>query len=110
MHGDIAHPGTASALRGQRALARAGPRPPLPLKTLMVEHSDARRVLANATGISPDCIFARTRLEDLIADSLVMEVVVIELEDFLGREADRAAVRKLETVEDLARHMLAFKA
>jgi acyl carrier protein len=107
MHGNIAHSGTQAAPRRQSSLAQ---RPAAARKAPGIEHADAMQVLANATGISRNCIFARTRLEDIIGDSLVMEVVVLELEEFLGREADRAALRKLETVEDLSRHILTVKA
>jgi acyl carrier protein len=75
-----------------------------------VNCSAARHILAAATDVSADRIFALTRLEDIISDSLVMEVVVCELEEFLGSEADRTALWRLDTVEDLARYMIEMKA
>jgi acyl carrier protein len=95
MHTSLAHPSIAAAPRHLGAA---------------VNCPAARHILAAATGVAAEFIFAPTRLEDIIGDSLVMEIVVCELEEHLGREADRAALWKLETVEDLARHMLEMKA
>lgn len=95
MHSNLAHPSHADAPRRPSAA---------------VNCAAARHILAAATDVAAERIFALTRLEDIVSDSLVMEVVVLELEEFLGCEADRAALWKLETVEDLARHMLEMKA
>jgi acyl carrier protein len=110
MHGNLAHPDAAAAPRRQSDAVQGQPRALASGATQAVDCADARLMLANATGISPECIFARTRLEDLIGDSLVLEVVVCELEEFLWIEADRERLWRLETVEDLARHMLEMKA
>jgi acyl carrier protein len=95
MHSTLAHSFTASVPRRTAAA---------------VNCAAARSILAEATGVSADLIFALTRLEDIIGDSLVMEVVVLELEQYLGCEADRTALWTLETVEHLARHMCDIKA
>ncbi len=95
MHSTLAHSFTVSA---PRRTAEA------------VNCAVARRVLAAATGVSADLIFAPTRIEDIVSDSLVMEVVVLELEEYFGCDADRTALWGLETVEDLARHMRDMKA
>jgi acyl carrier protein len=95
MHSILAPPSIAVAPR------RAG---------AAVNCSAARHILAAATDVSADRIFALTQLEDIISDSLVMEVVVCELEEFLCVEADRTALWKLDTVEDLARHIVEMKA
>jgi acyl carrier protein len=95
MHSNLAHPFIAPAPRSSSA---------------PVSCAAARHILAAATDVVADRIFALTRLEDIISDSLVMEVVVMELEEFLGCEPDRAALWKLETVEDLARHMFETQA
>jgi acyl carrier protein len=94
MHSSLAHPSIAAAPR---------------LPAAAVNCAAARHILAAATGVAVELIFAPTRLEDIIGDSLVMEIVVCELEEYLGVEADRAALWKLETVEDLARFMLEIK-
>jgi acyl carrier protein len=95
MHSTVAHRSIAAAPRRTSA---------------QVNCAAARHILAAATGVAAELIFALTRLEDIISDSLVMEIVVCELEEYLGVEADRAALWKLETVEDLARFMLEMKA
>ena len=95
MHGNLAHPSIADSPRRTSAA---------------VNCAAARRILAAATDVPTERIFALTRLEDIISDSLVMEVAVLEIEEFLGCEADRAALWKLENVEDLARLMLEMEA
>jgi acyl carrier protein len=95
MHTSLAHRSIAAAPR---------------LPAASVNCAAARHILAAATGVAAELIFAPTRLEDIVSDSLVMEIVVCELEEYLGCEAHRAALWKLETVEDLARHMLEMKA
>ena len=95
MQSTVAHPSIAAAPRRTGAAANC---------------AAARHILAAATNIPADRIFALTRLEDIVSDSLVLEIVVCELEEYLGIEADRAALWKLETVEDLARHLLEMKA
>jgi acyl carrier protein len=75
-----------------------------------VDCAAARHILAAAAGVSAERIFPQTRLDHLIGDSLVLEMVVFELEEHLGCEADRVALWKLETVEDLARHMFEIEA
>ncbi len=95
MHSNLAHPSLAAVPHR---------------KSAAVNCAAARHILAAATDIPANRIFALTRLEDIISDSLVMEIVVCELEEYLGIEADRTALWKLETVEDLARHMPEMKA
>ncbi len=95
MHSTFAHSSTASVPRRTSAA---------------VNCAAAKHILAAATGVSAALIFAPTRLEDIIGDSLVMEIVVLELEEYLGCDADRSALWRLETVEDLARHMRDMKA
>ena len=82
-----------------------------PDRTLVsVDCAAARRIVAAATDVSPARIFASTRLADLVGDSLLMEVLILELEEYLGCEADRAALLGVETVADLSRFMNESKA
>lgn len=95
MHSNLAHSPIAAARR------RAG---------AALNCAAAKRILAAAAGVPAERIDALTRLEGIVGDSLMMELVVLELEEYSGVEADRIALWKLETVEDLARHMLEMKA
>jgi acyl carrier protein len=63
----------------------------------------ARHLLATTLGRSRSEIEDHQPLDDLIEDSLVREAVILDLEDFLGREIDRRQFCRAKTVSDLAR-------
>jgi hypothetical protein len=62
----------------------------------------ARHVLAGALNIPPSAMSDYQLLSTLIEDSLVREIVIMQAEDYLGHEIDRARFRCLDTVCDLA--------
>jgi acyl carrier protein len=69
--------------------------------------STARHLLATTLGRSRSEIEDHQPLEDLIEDSLVREAVILDLEDFLGREIDRRQFCRAKTVSDLAKMLAA---
>jgi acyl carrier protein len=71
--------------------------------TSAVDCATARHLLANTLGRSRSEISDHQALEELIEDSLVREAVILDFEDFLGREVDRKAFCKAKTVSDLAK-------
>jgi acyl carrier protein len=64
--------------------------------------ASARHVLAGALNIPRSQIGDHQLLSTLIDDSLMREVVIMQAEDFLGHEIERARFCRLETVSDLA--------
>jgi acyl carrier protein len=72
-------------------------------RSARVDCSTARHLLANTLGRSRSEIADHQRLEELIEDSLVRETVILEFEDFLGREIDRKQFCRAKTVGDLAK-------
>jgi acyl carrier protein len=69
---------------------------------LLIDCTTARHLLASALGRSRSEIDDNQLLDDLIEDSLVREVIVMEMEDFVGHEVDRARFCRARTVRDLA--------
>ena len=45
-----------------------------------VDCAAARRIVAAATDVSPARIIASTRLADVVGESLIMEILVLEIE------------------------------
>jgi acyl carrier protein len=70
--------------------------------TGLVDCASVKHFLARTLGRSRDEIADDQRLDDLIEDSLVREVIVMEMEDFLGREIDRNRFCRAATVRELA--------
>jgi acyl carrier protein len=85
-------------------------RPATPLDALygaaavtgLVDCTPVKHFLARTLGRSRDEIADDQPLDDLIEDSLVREVIVMEMEDFLGREIDRNQFCRAATVRELA--------
>ena len=89
----------------QRAHAAAPPVSAMARPSNVVPQTDcmtARRLLANTLGRSWAEISESQPLDELIEDSLVRETIIMEMEDFLGLEIDRARFCKAKTVQDLA--------
>ncbi len=88
----IAH---APAIDGAAISARSA-------NALLIDCTTMRHLLANALGRARSEIDDNQALDELIEDSLVGEVIVMEMEDFLGREIDRKRFCRAKTVRDLA--------
>jgi len=67
----------------------------------------ARHLLATTLGRTGSEIDDHQPLDDLIEDSLVREAVILDIEDFLGREIDRRQFCRAKTVRDLAKMLAA---
>jgi acyl carrier protein len=67
----------------------------------------ARHLLAATLGRTRSEIGDNQPLDDLIEDSLIREAVILDLEDFLGREIDRRQFCRAKTVSDLAKMLAA---
>jgi acyl carrier protein len=67
----------------------------------------ARHLLAITLGRTRSEIDDHQPLDDLIEDSLVREAVILDIEDFLGREIDRRQFCRAKTVSDLAKMLAA---
>lgn len=74
---------------------------------LQTDCSTTRYLLATTLGRSRSEIEDHQTLDDLIEDSLVREAVILDLEDFLGREIDRRQFCRAKTVSDLAKLLAA---
>lgn len=68
----------------------------------LIDCTAIRHLLARALGRSRSEIDDNQALDELIEDSLVREVIVMEMEEFLGREIDRTRFCRAKTVRDLA--------
>ena len=66
------------------------------------DYETARRLLANSLGLNWSEISDSQPLGELIEDSLIGETVIMDIEDYLGHEIDRAQFCKASTVQDLA--------
>jgi acyl carrier protein len=67
----------------------------------------ARHLLAATLGRTRSEIGDHQPLDDLIEDSLIREAVILDMEDFLGREIDRRQFCRAKTVSDLAKMLAA---
>jgi acyl carrier protein len=67
-----------------------------------IDCTAVRQILARTLGRSQFEITDHQLLDELVEDSLVREAVIMDLEDFAGRELSRERYCQAKTVRDLA--------
>lgn len=82
------------------ATGSLAPRPVLARNLSYLE--DAREICARIIEIPADKISGETSLASISADSLLLEIFTMEIEEWLGQPADRKKIRALKKVQDLA--------
>ncbi len=62
-----------------------------------------KRILSRVLDVSVSTISDDLPIDTLVTDSLIFEIMAMELEDFLGQEIDRLELLRAKTVTSLAR-------